>query len=100
MQFIILSEIFIQRFLYKYGKKTLKAIKLGKISATKSEEAFTKTGFQNWKKALEKNSGLAKHNDSNSHKKASEDLMKASDYGTNDVCELLDDKLLQQQLKN
>ena len=78
----------------------IKAIKLGKIFATKSEEAFTKTGFQNWKKALEKNSGLAKHNDSNSHKKASEDLMKASDYGTNDVCELLDDKLLQQQLKN
>ena len=32
----------------------IKAIKLGKISATKSEEAFTKTGFQNWKKALAK----------------------------------------------
>ena len=57
----------------------IKAIKLGKISATKSEEAFTKTRFQSWKKALEKNSGLAKHNDSNSYKKASEDLMKASD---------------------
>ena len=72
----------------------IKAIKLGKISATKSEEAFTKTGFQNWKKALEKNSELVKHNDSNSHKKASEDLMKASDYGTNDVGELLDDQVI------
>ena len=57
----------------------IKAIKLGKISATKSEEAFTKTRFHNWKKALEKNSRLAKHNDSNSYKEASEDLMKASD---------------------
>ena len=42
-----------------------KAIKLVKTFATKSEEAFTKTAYQNWKKALEKNSGLAKHNDSN-----------------------------------
>ena len=67
----------------------IKAIKLGKISATKSVEAFSKTEFQNWKKALEKNSGLAKHNDSDSHKKASEDLMKAS----NDVGELLDDQM-------
>ena len=50
-----------------------KAIKLIKTFATKSEEAFTKTAYQNWKKALEKNFGLVKHNDSNSHKKTSED---------------------------
>ena len=49
------------------------ATKLGKISAAKSKEAFTKTRFQNWKESLEKNFGLAKHNDSTSHKKASED---------------------------
>ena len=48
----------------------IKAIKLGTISATKYEEAFTKTGFENWKKELEK------HNDSNLNKKTSEDLMK------------------------
>ena len=77
----------------------IKAIKLGKISATKSEEAFSKTGFQNWKKTLEKNSELAKHNDSNSHEKASENLMKALDYGKNDVGELLHNQVLQQQLK-
>lgn len=47
----------------------IKAIKLGKISAAKPEEAFSKTGFRNWKKALEKNFGLVKHDDSNSHKK-------------------------------
>ena len=76
----------------------IKAIKLGKLSATKSEEAFTNTGFQNWKKALEKSFGLAKHSDSNSHKKASENLMKAADYGTNDVGEPLDDQ--QQQLQS
>ena len=44
----------------------IKAIKLGKISAAKP---FNKTGFRNWKKALEKNFGLVKHDDSNSHKK-------------------------------
>ena len=52
----------------------LKVIKLRKISATKSEEAF-KTGRKHYKKK----SGLAKHNDSNSHKKASKDFMEASD---------------------
>ena len=30
----------------------IKAIKLGKISATKSEEVFSKTWYQNWKKTL------------------------------------------------
>ena len=50
----------------------INAIKLGNIFVTKSEEALIKTGFQNWKKAQEKNYGLAKDNDSNLHKKTSE----------------------------
>ena len=45
-----------------FSHSCTKTTKFGNISATKFQE--TKTGFQNWKKALEKNSGLAKHNDS------------------------------------
>ena len=71
----------------------IKTIKLGNISAKKSEETFTKTRFQSEKIALEKNSGIARHNDSNSHKKASEDLMKTRDYDTKNVDELLDDEV-------
>ena len=78
----------------------IKVIKLRKISATSSEEPSTKTVFQNWKKALEKNSGLAKHNHSNPHKKASEDLMKTSDPSINDVVKLLDDKIITTAAKN
>ena len=65
----------------------IKTIKLGKLSATKSEEAFTNTGFQNWKKGLQKKFWISKTY-SNSHKKTSEYLMKAADYGANAVGEL------------
>ena len=78
----------------------IKAIKLGNISATKYEEAFTNAGFSTGRKHQKKKSGLAKHNDSNSHKKASEDLLKASDYGTNDVGELLDNQIITTAAKN
>ena len=43
---------------------------------------------------------MGKHNDSNSHKKASEDLIKALDYGKNDVTELLDDQIITTPSKN
>lgn len=59
---------------------------------TKSGKSFTETEFENWKKALEKNSGLARHNDSNSQKKASEDSMKAQVYDTKNIDELLDNQ--------
>ena len=59
---------------------------------TKSGKSFTETEFENWKKALEKNSGLARHNDSNSQKKASEDSMKAQVYDTKNTDELLDNQ--------
>ena len=45
----------------------MKAIRLGKVIASNSEESFTKTGFQNWKKALGKDKGFQKHNDGKSH---------------------------------
>ena len=62
--------------------------------------SYKSNNFQNWKKALENNSGLAKHNDCNSHKKAAEDLMKVSDYGINDVGELLDGQIITTAAKN
>ena len=43
---------------------------------------------------------MGKHNDSNSLKKASEDLMKASDYDTNNVSELLHDQIITAAAKN
>ena len=43
---------------------------------------------------------MGKHNGSNSHKKASEDLIKTLDYGKNDVTELLDDQIITTPSKN
>ena len=39
----------------------IKALSKGQISTGNIGSAFVKTGFRNWKKALEKDRGLLKH---------------------------------------
>ena len=48
----------------------IKALSKGQISTGNVESAFVKTGFRNWKKALEKDRGLLKHQQSSAHNDA------------------------------
>ena len=61
------------------------------ISSTKSEHVFTKYGFTNWKKALEKNKGFLKHENSDSHKEATERLITAPKSTKCDIDEMMSD---------
>ena len=61
------------------------------ISSTKSEHVFTKYGFTNWKKALEKNKGFLKHENSDSHKEATERLITAPISTKCDIDEMMSD---------
>ena len=45
------------------------------ISSTKAEIAFTETGYQNWKNAMETKRGFHKHELSDSHKEATQRLI-------------------------
>ena len=47
-----------------------KSLSKGQISTGNIESAFVKTGFWNWKKALEKDRGLLKHQQSSAHNDA------------------------------
>lgn len=50
----------------------LKAIENGAISegSLSQSDAFTKSGFSNWKKAMERNKGFKAHQNTNSHREA------------------------------
>ena len=48
----------------------IKALSKGQISTANVESAFVKTGFRNSKKALEKDRGLLKHQQSSAHNDA------------------------------
>ena len=48
----------------------IKALSKGQISTGNVESAFVKTGFRNWKEALEKDRGLLKHQQSSAHNHA------------------------------
>ena len=48
----------------------IKALSKGQISTGNIESAFVKTGFQNWKRALEKDHGLLKHQQPSAHNDA------------------------------
>ena len=67
----------------------IKVIQHSLISSTKGEAAFTKTGFCGWKKALEKNSGFAKHEASDCHKEAADRLNKIPASVKGDVGEMI-----------
>ena len=61
------------------------------ISSNKAEDAFTKIGYTNWKKALEKNKGFAKHQASDCHKEATERLITAHTTAKGDIAYLIDE---------
>ena len=67
----------------------MKAKRVGAVSSTKMDEAFTRAGFSNWKKALEKGKGFSKHESSSSHKEATERLITAPQTSRGDISELL-----------
>ena len=48
----------------------IKATAENLVTATKAEKVFTEQGFANWKKALEKDKGFDKHEQSEAHKEA------------------------------
>ena len=60
------------------------------ISSTKSEKTFTQEGFTNWKKAREKNKGFLKHENSDSHKEATERLIMAPGSSKGDIAGMVD----------
>ena len=61
------------------------------ISSRKADDAFTKIGYTNWKKALEKNKGFAKHQASDCHKEATERLITAPTTAKGDIAYLIDE---------
>ena len=58
------------------------------MSSTKAENVFTKTGYRNWKKALESGRGFSKHECSDAHKEATERLIIAPET-SRDIGEIL-----------
>ena len=69
----------------------INALKKNMISSNKAEDAFTKIGYTNWKKALEKNKGFAKHQASDCHKEATERLITAPTTAKGDIAYLIDE---------
>ena len=69
----------------------INALKKNMISSNKAEDAVTKIGYTNWKKALEKNKGFAKHQASGCHKEATERLITAPTTAKGDIAYLIDE---------
>ena len=69
----------------------INALKENMISSNKAEDAFTKIGYTNWKNALEKNKGFAKHQASDCQKEATERLITAPTTAKGDIAYLIDE---------
>ena len=78
----------------------MNAIRKNMISSTKSEDAFTATGFSNWKKALQKNQGFAKHENSDCHSEATARLVTGPAYAKGDIGDLLNEQHSTQKAQN
>ena len=77
----------------------INAAKVGAISSNKSEENFTKVGYTNWKKTLEKGKGFSKHENSSSHKEAMERTITAPQSSKGDIAALINHQCADEQLK-
>ena len=69
----------------------LKAIEINALSelSLKQSDVFTKCGYKNWKKALEKNKGFNKHQNSSAHKEATARFITQKPSDTTSVDHLL-----------
>ena len=67
----------------------MKAVNENLVTSTKAEDNFTKIGFTNWKKALEKGRGFDKHEQSESHKEATDRFIVIPKTTAGDIGELL-----------
>ena len=77
----------------------IKALSKGQISTRNTESAFVKTSFRNWKKALEKDRGLLKHQQSSAHNDAVQRYVNAP-VENHDVSEMTSSKITQLRRTN
>ena len=59
------------------------------MCSIKADNAFTKDGYRNWKKALEKDVGFSEHECSENHKQAKDCLFTAPKTAKGDIGDLL-----------
>lgn len=80
----------------------LKAIENGSTSVitTLQSDAFTKSGYNNWKKAMEKNKGFKAHQLTNAHKEALARYIQHKPSDASSIDQRIDRTLRVQQLEN
>ena len=78
----------------------MKAVHGNMLSSTKAEETFTRIGYNNWKKALEKGRGFDKHELSATHKEATDRFIIIPKSTVGDIGELLSESYHKEKYEN
>ena len=78
----------------------MKAVHGNLLTTTKAEETFTRIGFTNWKKALEKGPDFEKHQLSAAHREATDLFIVIPSQTVGDIGELLSDSYYKEKYEN
>ena len=78
----------------------MKAVHGNLLTTTKAEETFTRIGFTNWKKALEKGRGFEKHQLSAAHREATDRFIVIPSQTVGDIGELMLDSYYKEKYEN